>query len=130
MVECWSIRHGRSCGRLLGCLRLVAQTSGGGWTLPISQRWWGHKAEKLTWLYIVGVGRRDIPNVPLRLGEATHVVCSSRRDGGVRLVKGMPGWRPDMKKPEREATPPELAAWLVELARRTRSNGMEHHAER
>lgn len=26
----------------------------GGWTLPVSQKWWGHKAEKLTWLYIVG----------------------------------------------------------------------------
>lgn len=92
----------------------------GGWTLPISQRWWGHRAEKATWLYIVGVQPKQIPDIPLKLGEATHVVCSSRRDGGVRLVKGMPGWKPDMKKPEREATPPELAAWLCELARRCR----------
>lgn len=59
--------------------------------------------------------------MPLRLGEATHVVSQSRSmAGGVRLVRGMPGWRPDMKKPEREATPPELAAWLCELARRCR----------
>ena len=27
----------------------------GGWTLPITQHWWGHRAEKYTWLYIVGV---------------------------------------------------------------------------
>lgn len=97
----------------------------GGWTLPISQRWWGHRAEKATWLYIVGVEPRGVPDIPLRLGEATHVVSQgrTRRKDGSRLVKGMPGWRPDMKKPEREATPPELAAWLVELARRCRYFG-------
>jgi hypothetical protein len=28
----------------------------GGWTLPIHQNWWGHRAEKATLLYIVGCG--------------------------------------------------------------------------
>lgn len=32
----------------------------GGWTLPISQYWWGHRAEKKTWLYIVGCEPRRI----------------------------------------------------------------------
>lgn len=36
----------------------------------------------------------------------------------MRLKKGMPGWRPECTKAEREHTPPLLAAWLVELARR------------
>lgn len=94
----------------------------GGWTLPISQHWWGHRAEKLTWLYIVGCASRDIPTIPLRLGDATHVIAGCarvRRKDGTRLRKGMAGWRPEVTKAEREHTPPPLAAWLVELARRT-----------
>ncbi|MGY6271030.1 hypothetical protein ACXIUT_15165 [Achromobacter denitrificans] len=97
----------------------------GGWTLPISQHWWGHRAEKMTWLYIVGCAPADIPVIPLHLGEATHVIAQSRmrRADGTRLRKssGNPaitGWRPEVTKAEREHTPPELARWLVELARR------------
>lgn len=94
----------------------------GGWTLGISQHWWGHRAEKLTLLYIVGVKPQDIPPMPMKLGEATHVIAMAKSAGrgvdGQRLRKGMPGWRPEVSKAEREHTPPALAAWLVELARR------------
>jgi hypothetical protein len=94
----------------------------GGWTLVISQHWWGHRAEKLTRLYIVGCEPGQVPDIPLRLGRSTHVVCQSRmrRKDGKRLRKGMPGWRPECTKAEREHTPPELAAWLFELALRCR----------
>lgn len=85
----------------------------GGWTLPVHQHWWGHRAEKATRLYIVGVSPRDIPEMPMKLGQATHVIGdvgrASRGDN-----------RPEISKAEREHTPPEFAAWLVELARRTR----------
>lgn len=94
----------------------------GGWTLPISQHWFGHRAEKLTRLYIVGVVARNVPDMPMKLGEATHVIAQNRAPGrgidGQRLRKGMPGWRPEVTPREREHTPPALAAWLVELARR------------
>lgn len=95
----------------------------GGWTLPISQHWWGHRAEKMTWLYIVGCAPRDIPVIPLYLGNATHVIAQSRvrRIDGSRLRKGMPGWRPEVTKAEREHTPPLLAGWLVELAAKCRT---------
>lgn len=83
----------------------------GGWTLPVVQRWWGHPAEKATWLYIVGRAIGDHPVMPLDLSEPTHHVTQK---AGRR--KGMPGWRPGMKTPEREKTPPAFAAWLVELA--------------
>lgn len=90
----------------------------GGWTLPISQFWWVHRAEKLTWLYVVGCAPDQIPEMPMALGEATHVIGQQgRRRGGARLMKGMRGWRPEVTKAEREHTPPALAAWLVELAR-------------
>ena len=91
----------------------------GGWTLGVSQHWWGHRAEKLTRLYVVGCLPNDVPDMPMRLGEASHVIAQQRTlPDGSRLVKGMPGWRPEVSKAEREHTPPELARWLVELARR------------
>lgn len=89
-----------------------------GWTLPIVQSWWGHRAEKATWLYIVGCAPSDVPAMPLVLGDASHVVTQSRCRGGQRLRKGMQGWRPECTKPEREQTPRQLAEWLVDLAGR------------
>lgn len=78
----------------------------GGWTLPVSQWWWGHPCEKRTWLYICGVEPRDMPPMPYRIGEAEFVVSTSR---GRRN-------RREIKKSEREATPPDLAEWLLAVA--------------
>ena len=83
----------------------------GGWTLPIHQHWFGHRAEKKTRLYIVGCKPQNIPDMPMVLGEATHVIG----DVG-RASKGTK--RPEVSKAEREHTPPALAVWLVELAKR------------
>lgn len=89
----------------------------GGWTLPVLQFWWGHRAEKATRLYIVGCSRANVPEIPFALGEAPCVCGSSgRRRGGGRLHKGDLGWRPEITKAEREGTPPDLARWLVDLA--------------
>lgn len=84
----------------------------GGWTLPIHQQDFGHRAQKKTWLYIVGVEPDDLPPLPLVLGEASHVIQSRRRDS-----------RPHVTKAEREHTPPDLAEWLVELAARSSIRG-------
>ena len=78
----------------------------GGWTLPVDQWWWGHKARKRTWLYIVGVSPADLPGIPYRIGEADYVVGSTR--GRKKL--------PEISKADRERTPPELAQWLVDVA--------------
>lgn len=84
----------------------------GGWTLPIVQQWWGHRAEKRTWLYIVGCDPQDVPRMPMALGEAPCLCgTSGRRRDGTRLHR-----RPEITKAEREHTPPALAEWLVELA--------------
>lgn len=99
----------------------------GGWTLVIDQDWFGHKAEKRTKLYIVGVSPTDIPTLPFRIEEPTHVLASDKRIGpgrdSPRARKGDPGWRPEISKAEREHTPPALAEWLVELARRCHPPG-------
>lgn len=86
----------------------------GGWTLAVSQYWWGHKAEKRTWLYVVGLSMAELPAIPYRMGYPTHIIGSSMRRKGER------GWMPGTTKAEREHTPQQLAEWLVEAARRVR----------
>lgn len=83
----------------------------GGWTLEIDQWHWGHVANKPTWLYIVGC--YPVPDAPYRPGKSDRVVST-----GKGLRKGMPGFRSRITQREREFTPPALAAWLVEIARR------------
>lgn len=83
----------------------------GGFTLPITQYWWGHEADKRTWLYICGLNGRELPDLPLKLGRAPKVV-------GTSLKPGVEGHRPSISHADRERTPPDLALWLVEVARR------------
>lgn len=85
----------------------------GGWTLPIWQYWFGHRARKATRLYICGVDPVNIPAIPILLGDAEFVVgTSGRRKDGSRKKS-----RPEISKSEREHTPHEMARWLVQLAR-------------
>lgn len=89
----------------------------GGWTLPIHQHWFGHRAEKKTRLYIVGCKPRDIPDMPMVLGQATHVIGDvGRSSNGTK--------RPEVSKDEREHTPPQLARWLVDLAKLCRRSDL------
>lgn len=73
----------------------------GGWTAQVQQCDWGHRAQKLTWLYIVGVHPDDLPPLPPP-GQPSHVVER-------------------MCVAERERTPLPFATWLVDLASRTRA---------
>lgn len=84
----------------------------GGWTLAAPQKWWGHKAEKATWFYVVGCEPGDIPPLPYVMGEAAYVVQSRKRHD----------YRPHITKAEREHTPQALAAWLVELAAKCKTH--------
>lgn len=81
----------------------------GGYTLWISQWWFGHKADKPTWLYMVGIEPTDLPSIPYRIGEPAFVVNTSKRVGAVRR-------RPEISKAEREHTPLALAEWLRDVA--------------
>lgn len=83
----------------------------GGFTLVVDQNWWGHRAQKRTRLYVVGVKPSEVPPLPLVLGKATHTV-------GLWSGRDKATCRPSISKHEYEHTPPELAEWLVELARR------------
>lgn len=71
----------------------------GGFTLPILQSWFGHKAPKATWLYIVGITPGELPVLPFELGIPSGRVAKT---GSMKL---------------REGTPLDLAIWLLEVAR-------------
>ena len=91
----------------------------GGWTLPVHQYWWGHRAQKKTLLYIVGCEPRDVPQMPIQLGTSDCVIrLDKRRADGSHIRKGDSDWRRPLGPAEREATPPAFAAWLLELASR------------
>lgn len=85
----------------------------GGFSIEIDQFHWGHKAQKRTWLYIVGT--ENIPPMPRRQGQPTHVIKPMKNGTGAKICT----------KPEREHTPPALAKWLVELACRCDVRQME-----
>lgn len=51
----------------------------GGWTAEVRQCDWGHKAEKLTWLYVVGCHPDNLPPMPLR-GAANGGDKAAARD--------------------------------------------------
>lgn len=70
----------------------------GGFTLPVWQGYFGHRAPKDTWLYIVGVNPKKLPLIPLSLGLP---------DG--RIEK--------MGKSERESTPTDFCEFLIKIAK-------------
>lgn len=85
-----------------------------GITVEAPQWWWGHRAPKLSWFYIVGVAPNDLPPIPsfhLLLGGPTHLIRTSKSD----RHKPHP---PTLTKPMRDATPRQMAEWLVAVASR------------
>jgi hypothetical protein len=86
----------------------------GGWTLPVSQNWWGHKAQKNTWLYVVGCSPARLPTFELVLGSSLYVVTGARSVwNGFEFRK-----RPEISHSDRERSPVAFALWLVDIARR------------
>jgi len=81
----------------------------GGFTFPVDQNWWGHKARKRTLLYVCGIRPSDLPPIPLDLRGPTHSMgLWSGRDRKRAL--------PTVPKNEFDATPIAFAKWLVAVA--------------
>lgn len=78
----------------------------GGYTICINQSWYGHKAQKKTFLYIVGCPKAMLPNIPITYDAIEYVVRPSKNGTGAKIIT----------KKEREATPPRLAKWLIDVA--------------
>lgn len=83
------------------------QPCGDGWTCEVWQSAYGHRANKATWLYLVG------EPLPLRWDRptGTHQV-------GFHDQRGKARNKPTLGRREARATPPSFAVALVELARR------------
>ena len=87
----------------------------GGFTVAFPQWWFGHPAEKWTWIYVCGIEPSKLPEIPLKIGEAEFKVTN----GGTHPRKGEPGYRPEVTRYWRDATPPALADWLLTVAQLT-----------
>jgi len=79
-----------------------------GFTIQVNQHWFGHRAEKSTWLFINGLDESQVPPAPLVFSEPTHVVAATH----VSKRKG----KKELSKAGREATPPSFAEFLIEIA--------------
>ena len=77
----------------------------GGYTISINQHWFGHRAEKRTFLYICGIERKKLPKMPLNFNAIEYTISTS-------------GNKKEVTKYERSATPIQLAKWLIETANR------------
>lgn len=80
----------------------------GGRTYEVRQVHWGHKCEKPTWLYMVGV-----PPFLVLEGLRTGGVATHRVTNGSREKTHLPR----VSALEARLTPPAFAEWLVSLAR-------------
>jgi hypothetical protein len=99
--------HGSLLWRAMNLPRPGARDEWSGWTAALPQFWLGHKAEKASWFYIVGVEPDEV-SIPFRMGEADFVIQTRKRFD----------YRPHVPKADRERTPLEAAKWLIEIARK------------
>lgn len=81
----------------------------GGYSIDIDQFWFGHRAPKRTWVYIVGISATHLPIIPLRFEDHTHVIGRNSR------MKGKPHQKKEVNKSEREKTPRSFALFLIEI---------------
>lgn len=75
----------------------------GGYSICIKQSWYGHRAQKETLLYIVGINIKQIPLIPITYHTVTNTI-------------------ENMGKHERETTPIQLAEWLIKTANQIENN--------
>jgi len=81
----------------------------GGFSICIDQSWFGHKARKTTLLYICGCEKKQLPLIPISFDQPTHVVSCSKS----KYRKS----KPEITKKEREATPINLANWMIDVCK-------------
>jgi hypothetical protein len=98
----------------------------GGWTCCVDQGWYGHRAQKATWLYAVGCALPSLrwgksPARGVRLDEGCHSAQERqerRRRQRLGALSGGPsnGFTERMGKQERAATPLAFRDMLLAMA--------------
>lgn len=94
------------------------QRSGNGWVCEVWQSAYGHRANKATWLYYVGVHMPPELNWSRPVGSH-QVGCQDRR--------GKARNKPTLSKKEANATPEAFKEALVSLAYASAYNGFSTH---
>lgn len=103
---------------------LIKPPQGGGWvkaddyggvTCCVAQGNYGHKAQKLTWLYLKGFSPKE-----LRWGKSigkTKMELGPRSKDVAKLIRNSEGYIPPprISESERLATPPEFKELLIDL---------------
>lgn len=87
----------------------------GGYTLSVDQFWFGHRARKRTWLYIVGIDPNVLPQYPLRMDAIMHTVGTTKKRWRENFRP-----KPSLSPSERERTPPAFAEYLISIAKKTK----------
>lgn len=59
----------------------------GGFTVCIDQSWFGHKAKKNSLLYICGIDKNELPDIPIRFDAIEYTVSSKIKKYTGRRVK-------------------------------------------
>lgn len=77
----------------------------GGWSMSINQSWFGFKATKNTWLYIVGINAGQLPDYTISLNAVTHCVSTSKNMSGKK----------ELSKQSRAKTPAPLCNFLYQI---------------
>ena len=93
----------------------------GGYSILVFQRDWGHRADKATWLYIVGCPPDTLPDQPLpqppRSGWTPKKRMLRTQKDLSRHWSGTRGILECMSKKQRRLTPLAFAEWLVEVVK-------------
>lgn len=82
----------------------------GGFLISINQHWFGFKARKKTFLYILGCSRSQLPQIPLRFEPVTHSVGTTKN-------------YLELDKSKNSVTTPALCEWLIEIQKIIVSSG-------
>jgi hypothetical protein len=92
----------------------------GGYSILVYQRDWGHRADKPTWLYIVGAS--SLPPMPPALPSREHKTAKRRtlKNGAIRHGDATRGVLECLSKNQRHLTPEPFARWLIALAETSR----------
>lgn len=89
----------------------------GGYTVEVAQRDWGHRADKPSWLYIVGgtLPPMPPPQPPRDVWTPSRRLLDPARLDNAR-PRGARGVLECLSKNQRHLTPPAFAEWLIKLA--------------
>jgi len=102
------LEHPRGSTLFPKYLPLPGQTdSFGGFTICISQKDFGHPAEKKTFLYVCGMSKNELPRLPISFDPVLFTIDTP---------KGKNTLKKQCSKSWRERTPDLLMKYLIEIA--------------